>query len=243
VVVVAGHGGTYDLDVLGVRDGACLVLSNKGPLSESTERYVRLTGMLPDRLWHEATVGAGLDLQAEPRVGGEPHDLHGRARRQVVAEVRALCPVDDVLVPGNVGQESRQHHEIVAGTAGGIEREIAMLAPLQDRADVLIDTSAMSPHELRAEIAREFAREGAGELVVTVSSFSYKKGAPRGIEPEVTLFHVHGGGYVAGLDPFHVPAECLNLLLGLGPVAGRKGDVRVGPGAPPRCAPANPELA
>ena len=27
---------------------------------------------------------------------------------------------------------------------------------------------------------------------------------PRGIEPELTLFHVHGGGYVAPLDPFHV---------------------------------------
>lgn len=27
---------------------------------------------------------------------------------------------------------------------------------------------------------------------------------PRGIDPEVTLFHVHGGGYVAPLDPFHV---------------------------------------
>jgi homoserine dehydrogenase len=61
-VDVAVHGGTYDLDVLGVRDGACLVLSNKGPLSESTERYVRLTGMLPDRLWHEATVGAGMPI-------------------------------------------------------------------------------------------------------------------------------------------------------------------------------------
>ena len=62
VVDVAVHGGTYDLDVLGVQNGACLVLSNKGPLSESTERYEQLTRMLPDRLWHEATVGAGMPI-------------------------------------------------------------------------------------------------------------------------------------------------------------------------------------
>jgi homoserine dehydrogenase len=62
VVDVAVHGGTYDLDLLGVHNGSCLVLSNKGPLSESTERYEQLTRMLPDRLWHEATVGAGMPI-------------------------------------------------------------------------------------------------------------------------------------------------------------------------------------
>ena len=62
VVDVAVHGGTYDLDLLGVRNGSCLVLSNKGPLSESTERYEQLTRMLTDRLWHEATVGAGMPV-------------------------------------------------------------------------------------------------------------------------------------------------------------------------------------
>jgi homoserine dehydrogenase len=62
VVDVAVHGGTYDLDVLGVQNGSCLVLSNKGPLSGSTERYEGLTRMLPGRLWHEATVGAGMPI-------------------------------------------------------------------------------------------------------------------------------------------------------------------------------------
>ena len=36
VVDVAVHGGTFDLDVLGIEGGAFLVLSNKGPLSGST---------------------------------------------------------------------------------------------------------------------------------------------------------------------------------------------------------------
>jgi homoserine dehydrogenase len=62
VVDVAVHGGTFDLDVLGIRGGAYLVLSNKGPLSGSTAQYRQLMRMIPDRLWHEATVGAGMPI-------------------------------------------------------------------------------------------------------------------------------------------------------------------------------------
>ena len=62
VVDVAVHGGTYDLDLLGVANGYYLVLSNKGPLSGSTEQYEQLVKALPDRLWHEATVGAGMPI-------------------------------------------------------------------------------------------------------------------------------------------------------------------------------------
>ena len=47
---------------------------------------------------------------------------------------------------------------------------------------MLIDTSDMSPHELRAELARWFAPEGKAPLAVTVQSFSYKRGLPRGLD-------------------------------------------------------------
>lgn len=62
VVDVAVHGGTFDLDLIGIQNGSYLVLSNKGPLSGSTEEYEQLVRMIPDRLWHEATVGAGMPL-------------------------------------------------------------------------------------------------------------------------------------------------------------------------------------
>jgi homoserine dehydrogenase len=62
ILDVAVHGGTYDLDLLGVRNGSFLVLSNKGPLSGSTREYERLMEALPGRLWHEATVGAGMPI-------------------------------------------------------------------------------------------------------------------------------------------------------------------------------------
>ncbi len=62
VVDLAVHGGTFDLDLLGVRNGSCLVLSNKGPLSGDSGQYESLIEAAGDRLWYEATVGAGMPI-------------------------------------------------------------------------------------------------------------------------------------------------------------------------------------
>jgi len=62
VVDLAVHGGTFPQDLAGVRNGSFLVLSNKGPLSGSSEDYHRLISETPDRLWFEATVGAGMPI-------------------------------------------------------------------------------------------------------------------------------------------------------------------------------------
>jgi len=59
---------------------------------------------------------------------------------------------------------------------------MTMLAGLRDRADVLIDTSDLSPHALKAEVERMFGRKGGRFMGVTVQSFSYKRGLPRGLD-------------------------------------------------------------
>jgi len=57
-----------------------------------------------------------------------------------------------------------------------------LLGPIKERADILLDTSEMSPHQLRAELGRWFAPQSAQGLVVSVHSFSYKRGLPRGLD-------------------------------------------------------------
>ena len=64
----------------------------------------------------------------------------------------------------------------------GLQREMELLAPIRERADVLIDTSALTPHQLRAEIARWFAPPSGQPMAVQVQSFSYKRGVPRGVD-------------------------------------------------------------
>jgi UPF0042 nucleotide-binding protein len=64
----------------------------------------------------------------------------------------------------------------------GIEAEKDLLQQLRNRADILINTTEMSPHDLRAEINAHFAASGASFLAVNIQSFSYKRGVPRGID-------------------------------------------------------------
>ena len=81
--------------------------------------------------------------------------------------------------------ETRRRHPLSPGGSAlvGIEREIGLLARLRERADVLIDTSPLTPHDLRSEMARLFATEGSeGDLAVTLQSFSFKRGTPRGAD-------------------------------------------------------------
>ncbi|MGX9356722.1 RNase adapter RapZ [Roseobacteraceae bacterium S113] len=80
--------------------------------------------------------------------------------------------------------ETRRRHPLAAdGTPqAGIEKEVIVLAPLRDMATRLITTSALSPHDLRAEIHAAFSSPTEQPLAITCQSFSYKRGAPRGAD-------------------------------------------------------------
>lgn len=80
--------------------------------------------------------------------------------------------------------ETRRRHPMAPEESPelGIDREYDLLAAARHRADLLIDTSGLSPHDLRAEIERWYEVHGAKRLAVSVYSFSYKRGVPRGVD-------------------------------------------------------------
>jgi len=64
----------------------------------------------------------------------------------------------------------------------GIKFEKDLLHILRHRADVYVETSDLSPHDLRAEVGKLFGTDTARTLAVNLQSFSYKRGVPRGID-------------------------------------------------------------
>ena len=80
--------------------------------------------------------------------------------------------------------ETRRRHPLrgEASPLDAIRAESDMLAPIRARADVLVDTSELSPHDLKAELSRWFDAEPGRRLTVSVQSFSYKRGVPRGVD-------------------------------------------------------------
>lgn len=80
--------------------------------------------------------------------------------------------------------ETRRRHPMAPAETPeiGVQRELDLLAPIRDRADTLIDTSDLNVHQLREEIEHWFAPVGSPGLAVSIHSFSYKRGLPRGID-------------------------------------------------------------
>ncbi len=105
-----------------------------------------------------------------------------QARGDVDAQMLYLDASEDTLVQRY--SETRRRHPLSPDERPitGISNEIAMLTTLRDRADILITTSDLSPHTLKAEIERLFGRKGGALMGVTVQSFSYKRGLPRGLD-------------------------------------------------------------
>jgi UPF0042 nucleotide-binding protein len=60
----------------------------------------------------------------------------------------------------------------------GIARERELLRDLRGDADLVVDTSLLNVHELRAKVAAAFADPSANALHATVMSFGYKYGLP-----------------------------------------------------------------
>ncbi|SNS88239.1 RNase adapter RapZ [Tropicimonas sediminicola] len=81
--------------------------------------------------------------------------------------------------------ETRRRHPMAPAEspAQGIAREFDLLEPIQQRADIKIDTSEMTVHDLKAEIGRWYGGGGKdSRLALSIHSFSYKRGLPRGID-------------------------------------------------------------
>ena len=77
-------------------------------------------------------------------------------------------------------ERTRRVHPLSHGlsTGEGIRAEREMLAPLLDRADIVIDTSMMDLHQHRERLLKEFF-EYDGGISILISSFGYKYGVPQ----------------------------------------------------------------
>lgn len=76
--------------------------------------------------------------------------------------------------------ETRRKHPLSTGSinlAKSIDKEIELLLPLRDRANHIVDTSKLTPHELREQIRQLVGRTKQG-VMLSVESFGFKHGPP-----------------------------------------------------------------
>ena len=80
-------------------------------------------------------------------------------------------------------ERTRRVHPLSHGrsTLEGILTERELLAPVLDRADIIIDTSLMDLHQHRERLVQEFFNNQSddGGISILISSFGYKYGVPQ----------------------------------------------------------------
>lgn len=77
--------------------------------------------------------------------------------------------------------ETRRRHPLALDrpVTDGIHAERTLLMPLREAADLVLDTSRFSIHDLRRTLAGHWRLETDVGLTIFVTSFSYKRGVPR----------------------------------------------------------------
>ena len=123
-----------------------------------------------------APVAIGMDVRSR---GFDPANLPNRIAAIEGVDPQLLfldCSSPELL---RRYDKTRRRHPLAPDRPAedGIARERALLAPLREAADDVIDTTGLSPVELREELRRLFGIEG--EPVLTIVSFGFGHGISR----------------------------------------------------------------
>ena len=77
--------------------------------------------------------------------------------------------------------ETRRRHPMAKDRSvdDGIKKERGLLYSLKNKADLIIDTSSLSIHDLRRILEGHFKKENQDKLTITLLSFGFRWGLPR----------------------------------------------------------------
>jgi len=101
-------------------------------------------------------------------------------------------------------KETRRRHPLTPGgrILDGVRGEAALLAPIRDRADLVIDTSGLTANMLRRKVAGELLEpEAPAKLSVTFTSFGHKHGPPRDADLAFDVRFLSNPHYEPALRP------------------------------------------
>jgi UPF0042 nucleotide-binding protein len=155
----------------------------------------------------EGPLAAGIDTRTRGFGAAEALAMlvRLRARRDVAVTLVYVTAEEGVLLRRYT--ETRRRHPLAPGgslgsrVADGIARERALLEPLRDAADLVVDTSDLPLPELRRLVEARFALEGGPGLSILVQSFAFPKGLPREADLVFDLRFLRNPHYVEELRP------------------------------------------
>jgi RNase adapter protein RapZ len=198
LVVITGHSGAGKSEAIAAfEDGGYFCVDNLPP---------RMIGSLGELFRHE---GSGVECAAvvsDVRGGDYFDDL-----LQVLddLETDGLNPTvlfleadEETLVDRY--KETRRRHPLApeGRIVDGIRAERELLAPLRERADVVMDTSNLTGGTLRRRIAEDMlGHHETGKMALTLLTFGFKNGPPHDADLTLDVRFLPNPHYVDDLRP------------------------------------------
>lgn len=175
VIVITGLSGSGKSSAArALEDEGFFVVDNL-PLAllprflELAEQGVRFT----------ADVAVVIDVRNRDFLAGFEKTLDLVRESGYALEIYFFDASDDTLVRRY--SETRRRHPLglEAGVAAGIRRERELLAGLRSQATVVVDSTVLTPHQLRDQVVRAVkGDEGVLPLVLKLQSFGFRYGIP-----------------------------------------------------------------
>ena len=198
MVVITGHSGAGKSEAIAAfEDGGYFCVDNLPP---------RMIGSLGELFRHE---GSGVERAAvvSDVRGGDYFDELLAVLDELEADglkpkVLFLEADEETLVDRY--KETRRRHPLApeGSIVDGIRAEREMLAPLRERADVVMDTGDLTSGMLRRRIAEELlGRDEGGKLALTVITFGFKNGPPHDADLTLDVRFLPNPHYVDDLRP------------------------------------------
>ncbi|MFT4147434.1 MAG: RNase adapter RapZ [Micrococcaceae bacterium] len=110
---------------------------------------------------------------------GDIHKILTELRDDGMNFTLLFLDADDPVIVKRYELARRPHpFQMDSTILDGIEEERALMAPLKNMADILLDTSDLNVHQLSQETRKLFSDGEGTKLRITVMSFGFKNGLP-----------------------------------------------------------------
>ena len=141
--------------------------------SSLIKKLIDLTSKTPSI----SKIAVGIDIR-ERRFFYDFSETVSALRKRHKVEIIFLEALDEVLI--RRFKETRRPHPLgYKDLKKALHREAALLAPIRKEADKIIDSSALTPHQLRKLVTESYLKNGRREMSVSLISFGYKYGVPK----------------------------------------------------------------
>ena len=165
------------------------------------EAFDNLPPTLIGPLLTEAAVGKPIAIAIDIR----SRSFSADAVLKIVADRKArlvFITADEAVLQRRF-TETRRRHPLAQDrpVIAGIRREMELLHPLRAAADLVIDTSDFSVHDLKRIVGHHFSLGAQRGLAVTIMSFGFRYGVPREADIVMDIRFLKNPHWSTGLRP------------------------------------------